>query len=153
MKDAVAQRTQKERVGLNRVKDKVALVTRSSRGMGRAIAIGSISGLLVFPGQAAYATTKGAILQLTRAIAVNFGKNGIRANCICPGPTLSGPLASHVSPDGTLSPVLLALADQHPLKRVALPEDIAYAALFLASDESRHITGVALPVDGGFTAR
>jgi dihydroanticapsin dehydrogenase len=132
-------------------KEVIPLMQR--QGGGSIINIGSISGLVVFPRQAVYATTKGAMLQMTRAIAVDFGKDGIRANCICPGPTLSGPLASQASQEGSLSPALAELAKQHPLRRIALPEDIAYAALFLASDESRHITGVALPVDGGFTAR
>ena len=120
---------------------------------GSIINIGSISAMVVFPGQAVYAATKGAILQLTRAIAVDFGKDGIRANCICPGPTLSGPLANGVSDDGSLNPELENLANMHPLQRLAQPEDIAHASLFLASDESRHVTGVVLPVDGGFTAR
>ena len=120
---------------------------------GSIINIGSISAMVVFPGQAVYAATKGAILQLTRAIAVDFGKDGIRANCICPGPTLSGPLANGVSEDGALNPELENLANMHPLQRLAQPEDIAHASLFLASDESRHVTGVVLPVDGGFTAR
>ena len=120
---------------------------------GSIINIGSISAMVVFPGQAVYAATKGAILQLTRAIAVDFGKDGIRANCICPGPTLSGPLANGVSEDGSLNPELENLANMHPLQRLAQPEDIAHASLFLASDESRHVTGVVLPVDGGFTAR
>lgn len=120
---------------------------------GSIINIGSISAMVVFPGQAVYAATKGAILQLTRAIAVDFGKDGIRANCICPGPTLSGPLAYGVSEDGSLNPELENLANMHPLQRLAQPEDIAHASLFLASDESRHVTGVVLPVDGGFTAR
>ena len=120
---------------------------------GSIINIGSISAMVVFPGQAVYAATKGAILQLTRAFAVDFGKDGIRANCICPGPTLSGPLANGVSEDGSLNPELENLANMHPLQRLAQPEDIAHASLFLASDESRHVTGVVLPVDGGFTAR
>lgn len=120
---------------------------------GSIINIGSISAMVVFPGQAVYAATKGAILQLTRAIAVDFGKDGIRANCICPGPTLSGPLASGIAADGSLNPELENLANMHPLQRLAQPEDIAHASLFLASDESRHVTGVVLPVDGGFTAR
>jgi len=120
---------------------------------GSIINIGSISAMVVFPGQAVYAATKGAILQLTRAIAVDFGKDGIRANCICPGPTLSGPLANGIAEDGSLNPELENLANMHPLQRLAQPEDIAHASLFLASDESRHVTGVVLPVDGGFTAR
>ncbi|MGD2156140.1 MAG: SDR family oxidoreductase [Anaerolineales bacterium] len=120
---------------------------------GSIVNIGSISGFVVFPGQAVYATTKGAIQQMTKAVAVDFGKNNIRANCICPGATLSGPLARRAPSDWTEDPALIQLVNQHPLQRIAQPEDIAYAALFFASDESRHITGTILPVDGGFTAR
>ena len=133
------------------VREVVPLMQRQKGGS--IINIGSISSFVVFPGQAVYAATKGAILQLTRAIAVDFGGDGIRSNCICPGPTLSGPLANGMAEDGTLKPELKNLADMHPLQRLAQPEDIAHASLFLASDESRHITGVVLPVDGGFTAR
>jgi NAD(P)-dependent dehydrogenase (short-subunit alcohol dehydrogenase family) len=127
------------------IKEVVPLMIR--QGGGSIVNISSISGLVVFPGQAVYATTKGAVLQLTRAAAVDFGKHSIRVNAICPGPTQSGPLVQATEAQ------IQALAQQHPLQRIAQPEDIAYAALFLASDESRHITGVALPVDGGFTAR
>jgi len=127
------------------------------QGGGSIVNIGSISGMVVFPGQAVYATTKGAIQQLTRAIAVDFGMYNIRANCILPGPTLSGPLAMKQLEKPELDLEKRAredsLAKQHPLGRIALPEDIAQAALFLASDASRHITGVFLPVDGGFTIR
>lgn len=133
------------------VREVVPLMQRQKGGS--IINIGSISSFVVFPGQAVYAATKGAILQLTRAIAVDFGGDGIRSNCICPGPTLSGPLANGMAEDGTLKPELKNLADMHPLQRLAQPEDIAHASLFLASDESRHITGVVLPVDGGFTVR
>ena len=122
------------------------------QGGGSIVNIGSISGMIVFPRQAVYATSKGAILQMTKAIAVDFGPDGIRANCICPGATLSGPLARGACGDPSEDPKLAELARAYPLRRIALPEDIAYAALFLASDESRHITGIALPVDGGFTA-
>jgi NAD(P)-dependent dehydrogenase (short-subunit alcohol dehydrogenase family) len=126
-------------------------------GGGSIINISSISGMVVFPSQAVYATTKGALIQMTRAIAVDFGPDGIRANAICPGPTLSGPLDRPAGQEGEQALLELArrdpLAAQHPLGRIALPDDIAYAALFLASDESRHISGIILPVDGGFTAR
>jgi dihydroanticapsin dehydrogenase len=123
------------------------------QGGGSIVNIGSISGIVVFPGQAVYATTKGAIQQMTKAIAVDFGKDNIRANCICPGPTRSGPLARRPPSDWIEDPALVQLVNQHPLQRIAQPEDIAYAALFFASDESRHVTGTILPVDGGFTAR
>lgn len=133
------------------VKEVIPLMQQ--QGGGSIVNIGSISSLVVFPKQAVYATTKGAILQMTKAIAVDFGKDEIRANCICPGPTLSGPLAQGEASGETMDPKLMELANAHPLRRIAQPADIACAALFLASDESRHITGIALPVDGGFTAR
>jgi NAD(P)-dependent dehydrogenase (short-subunit alcohol dehydrogenase family) len=118
---------------------------------GSIINISSISGLMAFPGQAVYAPSKAAVQTMTRNIALDFGKDNIRANSICPGPTLSGPLLSNPSPEKEAG--IKNLAAQHPLGRNAMPEDIAYAALFLASDEARHITGVILPVDGGFTIK
>jgi NAD(P)-dependent dehydrogenase (short-subunit alcohol dehydrogenase family) len=124
-----------------------------AQGGGSIINIGSISGMVVFPRQAVYATTKGAVQQMTRAVAVDFGKDNIRANCICPGPTMPGPMVGGLASEQAGDPSQHELAQLHPLQRIAAPEDIAYAALFLASDESRHITGVLLPVDGGFTAR
>ena len=121
---------------------------------GSIVNIGSLSSVVVFPGQAVYAATKGAILQLTRAIAVDFGHAGIRCNCICPGPVLAGPvLAGRTAEEAASDPAVVELAALHPLGRLARPEDIAHAVLFLAGPYSTHITGAMLVVDGGFSVR
>ena len=125
-------------------------VMKEQKG-GSIVNIGSISSFVVFPGQAVYAASKAAIMHMAKAVTVDCGQFGIRANCICPGPCLSGPMAQALREDGTVDPSMKGFADQHPMRRLALPEDIAYAALFLASDESQHVAGVVLPVDGGFT--
>lgn len=92
-----------------------------------------------------YGAAKGAVVQLTRALAQGVGGYGIRVNCICPGgvntPMLPNPAAAQA-----------AQGEINPLGRLAEAEDIARAALFLASDEAGYITGVALPVDGGWTS-
>jgi NAD(P)-dependent dehydrogenase (short-subunit alcohol dehydrogenase family) len=121
---------------------------------GSIVNIGSLSSVVVFPGQAVYAATKGAILQLTRAIAVDFGPAAIRCNCICPGPVLAGPVLAGRSVEETArDPAVVELAAQHPLGRLARPEDIAQAVLFLAGPYSTHITGAMIVVDGGFSIR
>jgi 3-oxoacyl-[acyl-carrier protein] reductase len=90
-----------------------------------------------------YDTAKGALLSMTRSLARELGSKGIRLNAICPGPTNTDLLAG-LSPEQ-----VQALARRIPLKRLAEPEDIANAALFLASDESAFVTGQNLMVNGG----
>jgi NAD(P)-dependent dehydrogenase (short-subunit alcohol dehydrogenase family) len=92
-----------------------------------------------------YGAAKGAVVQLTRSLSQVVGRNGIRVNCICPGG-----VATPMIPD--IPGAQRTMARINPLGRLAEPLDIAYAALFLASDEARYVTGVALPVDGGWTA-
>jgi len=92
-----------------------------------------------------YGAAKGAVVQLTRAVAQAVGRFGIRVNCICPGG-----VATPMLPD--IAAAQRTAAQINPLGRLAEPIDIAYAALFVASEEARYITGVALPVDGGWTA-
>ena len=122
------------------------------RGGGSIVNIASISGFAPFPSQAVYAASKGAMIQLTRSIAVDFGNVAIRANCICPGPILSGPVLAGRSPAEAMKlPALVQLAARHPLRRLAEPLDIAHAVLFLAGPHARHITGATLVVDGGLT--
>ena len=95
---------------------------------------------------AAYHASKGAVVSLTKSMAVRHGRDGIRVNCIAPGPIHSGYL-------GQMSEqVREARRSATPLSREGTPWDVAFAALFLASDEARWITGVALPVDGGILA-
>jgi NAD(P)-dependent dehydrogenase (short-subunit alcohol dehydrogenase family) len=98
--------------------------------------------------RAVYVATKGAIVSLTRNMALDYAARGIRVNCICPGFTRT-PLTEKLFQDPAQEAKFTAL---HPLGRLGEAEDIANAALFLASEEAAWITGVALPVDGGFAA-
>lgn len=102
---------------------------------------------------AAYAASKGGVLNLARALALDHARDRIRVNALCPGavetPLLLDQFAGQDGPQGSLDD-LVAL---HPLGRLGQPDEIAAAALFLASDESSFVTGSALVVDGGYLAR
>jgi NAD(P)-dependent dehydrogenase (short-subunit alcohol dehydrogenase family) len=99
------------------------------------------------PGIAAYTASKFGVTGLTKAMACDHLHENIRVNCICPGPTDTPLLRASRPPD-----VLRAFAEAQPIGRLGSPDEIAVAALFLASDEASFVTGVALPVDGGQTA-
>ena len=94
------------------------------------------------PGMGAYAASKAGLIGLVQVLAVELGEAGIRANALLPGGTRTGMLSGGLE-------VEAAIAGLHALKRIAEPEEIANAALFLASDEARFITGAAMLVDGG----
>lgn len=120
---------------------------------GSVIINGSISGLAGIPGQAPYAPSKGAVLQLTRQLAVEYAARGVRVNCVCPGtvdtPVLRRAMAMSADAEGFLA----MLVSGHPIGRIGRGEEIAAAVAFLASDDASFITGAILPVDGGYTAR
>lgn len=97
--------------------------------------------------QDAYTASKGAVLALTKSLAVQFGRNNVRVNAICPGPILT-PLLADLFPNEEEK---MKRLNRIPLGRFGLPEDIAYAALYLASDESAWMTGTEFVVDGGIT--
>jgi NAD(P)-dependent dehydrogenase (short-subunit alcohol dehydrogenase family) len=104
-----------------------------------------------------YSAAKAAVIQLTRSVALELAPDGIRVNCICPGGIATPIFATSLGlpPDAVGPSTNLmkgALASLHPLGRSGLPEDIARAALWLASDESSFVTGQAIVVDGGITA-
>ena len=128
---------------------KAAIPVMTEAGGGSIINISSIAAMRA-RGLTPYTTSKGAVIALTRAMAVDHGRDGIRVNCIAPGPVYT-PM---VGAGGEMSEEL------RELRRVAsvleiegAGWDIGYAALFLASDEARYITGVVLPVDGGVLLR
>ncbi|SJZ49763.1 SDR family NAD(P)-dependent oxidoreductase [Selenihalanaerobacter shriftii] len=108
---------------------------------------GSAAGLMGFPDAVSYAASKGAVVSLTKALAVDHADDNIRVNCICPG-TGETEMTREVLEDEQLREMFL---QPIPLNEFGQPDDIANAALFLASDLSSYITGVALPVDGGWT--
>jgi len=112
-------------------------------GQGALIFTSSFVGHTIgLPGMGAYAASKAGLIGLVQVLAVELGEAGIRANALLPGGTRTGMLAG--GPE-----VETAIAGLHALKRIAEPEEIANAALFLASDEARFITGSAMLVDGG----
>ena len=98
--------------------------------------------------QDAYTASKGAVLSLTRSLAVQFGPHGVRANAICPGPVETPLLMDWLLKDEDAKKLRLA---RNPTGRFGKPEEIAYMAMYLASDESRWTNGASLVVDGGIT--
>jgi NAD(P)-dependent dehydrogenase (short-subunit alcohol dehydrogenase family) len=119
----------------------------------------SVSGLMAAPSSPIYGMTKGGTQILMRSVAKQLGPEGIRANAICPGPTNTPMLRTFVDPDRSgmdageaYEQQVAARAAKIPLRRAAEPEDTADVALFLASDESRYVTGTWIPVDGGLSA-
>ena len=97
-------------------------------------------------GNAPYATAKAGLINLTRSAALDYGRKGIRANCICPG-AVETPMLDAVVGLGLKSRE--AIADMHALGRTIQADEVANLVLFLASDESSAITGQAIPIDGG----
>ena len=95
-----------------------------------------------------YPPSKGGVIQLTRNMAVDLARDGIRVNCLCPG-FVETDLTKSLTDD---PPTLEMLESRHPLGRLGRPEEVANAALYLASDEASYVTGAALTVDGGYTA-
>jgi NAD(P)-dependent dehydrogenase (short-subunit alcohol dehydrogenase family) len=118
------------------------------RRHGSIVNIASIAGMFGFARRTAYTVAKHGVLGLTRTLAAQFGPSGVRVNAICPG-LIETPLTHAIVSDAQTQESFRVLV---PLQRAGRPEEIAAAALFLAGDGSRFITGVPLPVDGGFTA-
>jgi NAD(P)-dependent dehydrogenase (short-subunit alcohol dehydrogenase family) len=113
------------------------------------INIGSIQSFVALPNSAAYTTSKGGVRLLTKALAIELSPLGIRVNAIGPG-FIATPLNARARED----PAYMAnFTGRIPMGRIGTPEDIAGPAVFLASDMARYITGVTLPVDGGYLAR
>ncbi len=126
---------------------KYAIPKMKERG-GSIVHMSSVVGIAGVRNRAAYSASKGAIVALTRNMALDLAQHRIRVNCLCPGFTRT-PLTKALFDDPERLAKLTAL---HPLGRLGLPEDIAHAVVFLVSDESSWITGQAIAVDGGFTA-
>ncbi len=117
-----------------------------ARGAGSVIFTSTFVGhTAAFPGTAAYAASKSGLIGLTQALAVEFGGRGIRVNALLPGGTDTA-MGRQMS---NTPEALAQVADLHALKRLAMPEEIAQAALYLASDASSFVTGTAMLVDGG----
>ncbi|HEX2929268.1 MAG TPA: SDR family NAD(P)-dependent oxidoreductase [Candidatus Binatia bacterium] len=121
----------------------LAIPEMKKRGGGVILHIAARSGMLGQSGRAAYCASKGGLVRLTEAMAMDHAKERIRVNCICPGPTRT-PMVDTSTPEK-----LARYSTRVPIGRIGEPEDIAYAALYLASDEASMVTAAILPVDGG----
>jgi NAD(P)-dependent dehydrogenase (short-subunit alcohol dehydrogenase family) len=128
---------------------KPAIPVMETGGGGSIINMASGWGLVGGRQAAVYCASKGAVVLLTKAMALDHGAHRIRVNCLCPGDTDTPMLREEARQLGRAEAGFMAEAASRPLGRVGTVEDVAQAALFLASDASRHITGTALVVDGG----
>lgn len=128
---------------------KHVLPTMIKRGFGRIINIGSGWGVVGGSAAAAYCASKGGLILLTKAMAMDHGKQGVTVNCICPGDTETPMLAHEESELGLKEGVLVKAGKNRPVGRIGQPSDVANAALFLAMESSGFVTGITLPVDGG----
>jgi NAD(P)-dependent dehydrogenase (short-subunit alcohol dehydrogenase family) len=126
-----------------------AAIPLLARTGGAILNIASCWGLAGGPRAAVYCASKGAVVLLTKAMAIDHAAQGIRVNCICPGDTDTPMLRQEAREVGQAEAEFLADAARRPLGRLGRPEDIAQAALFLASDAAAFITGTSLVVDGG----
>lgn len=131
---------------------RAALAPMRKAGGGSIINISSVLGLVGARNRAAYAASKGAVTLLTKAMALDHATEHIRVNCICPGIVETELVADFVNKAPDPEQARRQREALHPMNRFGQPAEIAAAAVFLASDESRWITGVALPVDGGYIA-
>jgi NAD(P)-dependent dehydrogenase (short-subunit alcohol dehydrogenase family) len=122
---------------------------------GSIVNVTSIGGLIAGPGVMSYRASKAAVMHISRSVAIELAEHDIRVNCIAPGNIPTQLLASSLSgeaPEKTTQAIRASMAASRPLARDGTPEDVAEAALYLASDRSRYVTGTTLPVDGGSTA-
>jgi NAD(P)-dependent dehydrogenase (short-subunit alcohol dehydrogenase family) len=133
------------------VHSRAALPHLAQRETSAIVNMASISGLVGLASQTAYCATKGAIVQITRQLAVEFAPQGVRVNAVAPGAIETPFLLDALPPDPEA--ILADIAASHPLGRNSQPVEIAEVVAFLASDRAGFMTGAIVPVDGGFTAQ
>lgn len=120
------------------------------KGAGNIVNIASIEGMFGFDMQMVYGSSKAGVAQMTKNMAVDFGRAGIRVNCVCPG-VIETPMTALLNEAG-LEELKAKYRERHLLNRLGQADEVAAAICFLASDDASFITGHSLVVDGGFTA-
>lgn len=129
-----------------------ALPGMLERGGGSVVNIASaVSSIIAAPNRALYGATKAAVIGVTKAVAADYVTRGIRCNCICPGTVESPSLEARLHAQGDYAKARAAFVARQPMGRIATPDEIAYLATYLASDESAFTTGVAHVIDGGWS--
>lgn len=124
-------------------------ISELRKSKGNIVNMSSLSGLLGQRHNPVYSATKGAIIALTKALALDYAEYGVRVNCICPAGVTTPLLEEWTQQQPSPAATVQALIDMHPLGRCATTEEVAQAVLYLASNQSSFITGIALPIDGG----
>jgi len=127
----------------------------ADHGGGSIINITSIGGLIAGPGVMTYRASKAGVMFVSKSVAIELAEHDVRVNCIAPGNIPTQLLASSLGGDAaekTAQAIRASMAANRPLARDGTPEDVAEAALYLAGDRSRYVTGTTLPIDGGSTA-
>lgn len=127
---------------------KYALPEMIKAGGGSIINIASVGGMVGFADYSAYCSAKGGVIQLTKSMAIDYGRKNIRVNAICPGP-----IDTPTTPEAQDEKLHQWQRDMTVLGRTATPEEVAWPAVFLACDESSFVSGSNLVVDGGWTVR
>jgi NAD(P)-dependent dehydrogenase (short-subunit alcohol dehydrogenase family) len=132
---------------------RAAIPSMLKQGGGSIVNISSVNGLVSEPFLTVYSASKGAVVMLTRGVALDYAKRGIRCNAICPGWVDTPINYAHAEMLGGLEKVYATIDTFQPIGRPGEPREIAHLALFLASDEASFLTGAVIPADGGMTAQ
>lgn len=132
---------------------KYAIPHMITQGGGVIINTASVAGLVGIVKRASYCASKGAVIALTKQVAIEYVEQGIRVNCVCPGTVDSPWVGRLLAQAENAAEARAGLEARQPMGRLGKPEEIAAAALYLASDDAAFITGTELVIDGGWTAR
>ena len=130
---------------------KAVLARMVEQGSGSVVHVASVEGLIGMSGSLPYNASKGGVILMTKNMALDYAQHGIRVNCLCPG-LIKTPLTQVLRDSGELAGLGEQMRRWHAMDRLGEPHEVAYCALFLASDEASFVTGSSLVVDGGWTA-
>jgi NAD(P)-dependent dehydrogenase (short-subunit alcohol dehydrogenase family) len=132
---------------------KYAIPLMLAQGGGVIINTASVAGMVGVVNRAAYSASKGAVIALTKQVAIDYVEQNIRVNCLCPGTVDSPWVGRLLAQSDDAAAMRRALEARQPVGRLGTPEEVAGAALYLASDDAAFITGTGLVIDGGWTAK